>query len=73
MSIKNRSSPIRVIQFFLKYESGTMKYIFLITCIISDCEIEVKLWRVVDAALVERPFVVHRDFGIVTEEVGDDL
>ena len=34
---------------------------------------EAKLWGVVDVSLVELPFVVHREFGIVTEEVGNSL
>ena len=39
-------------------------------CILLDCELEGKFWKVVGVTLVEHPFVVHRDFGIVTEKVG---
>ena len=42
-------------------------------CIASDYKLEAKLWGVVDVSLVGRPFVVHRDFGIVVEEVGNAL
>ena len=40
-------------------------------CIPSDCELEAKFWGVVNVSLVEHPFVVYRDFEIVTEEVGN--
>ena len=33
--------------------------------ILSDWELEAKLWGVVDVSLLEHSFVVHRDFGIV--------
>ena len=39
----------------------------------SDCEMESKLWGIVDVSLVEPPFVVHCDFGIMTEEVGNAI
>ena len=41
--------------------------------ILSDCELESKFRGVVDVSLVELPFVVQRDFGIMTEEVGNSL
>ena len=41
--------------------------------ITSDCEMEAKFRGVVDVSLVEHPFLVHSEFGIMTEEVGDDL
>ena len=43
------------------------------TCILSDYELEFKFRGVVDISLVECPFVVHRDFGIMTEEVWNSL
>ena len=39
----------------------------------SNYELEYKLRGVVDISLVELPFVVHCDFGIITEEVGNSL
>ena len=42
-------------------------------CIPSDYELESTFRGVVDISLVECPFVVHRDFGIMTEEVGNAL
>ena len=41
--------------------------------ILSDCEMEAEFRGLVDVYLVELPFVVHREFGIVTEEVGNAL
>ena len=41
--------------------------------ILSDCELEAKFGGVVDVSLVECPFVVYRDFVIITGEVGNAL
>ena len=46
---------------------------FLMTFILSDCEVKSKLWIVVDVTHVERPFVVHCYFVIVTVELGNSL
>ena len=37
----------------------------------SDCKLETKLWDKFDVYLVECPFVVHSDFGIMMEELGN--
>ena len=42
-------------------------------CIPSEYEVESKFRGVVDISLVECPFVVHHDFGIMTEEVWNAL
>ena len=42
-------------------------------CITSDYELESTFRGVVDVSLVESPLVVHRDFGIMTEELWNDL
>ena len=42
-------------------------------CIASDCETEAKFWGLFDVSFLERPFVVHCDFVIMTEEVGNTL
>ena len=42
-------------------------------CILSDCEMESHLWRVVDVTLVERPDLVHCYFVLVMEEVANTL
>ena len=42
-------------------------------CIPSDYELESTFRGVVDVPLVEFPFVVHREFGIMTEEVWNAL
>ena len=42
-------------------------------CITSYYELEFNLRGVVDISLVERPFVVHCDFGIMTEEVWNTI
>ena len=42
-------------------------------CIPSDYELESTFRGVVDVSLVELPFVVHRDFVIMTEEVWNAL
>ena len=39
----------------------------------STYELEYKFRGLVDVSLVECPFVVHRDFGIMTEEVWNAL
>ena len=43
------------------------------TWIPSDYELESTFGGVVDVSLLEFPFVVHRDFGIMTEEVWNAL
>ena len=43
------------------------------TCIAYDYELESNLWILVDLSLVEHPFVVHRDFGVMTEYVGNAI
>ena len=58
---------------FFKVWKWDCEIYFSRTCIVYDCELEAKLWRVVGVTLVERPFVVHRDFGIVAEEVGNAI
>ena len=42
-------------------------------CILSDYELESTFRGVVDISLVEFPFVVHSDFGIMTEELWNSL
>ena len=42
-------------------------------CIPSDYELESTFRGVVDISLLECPFVVHCDFGIMTEEVWNSL
>ena len=44
-----------------------------VPCITSDYELESTFRDVVDISLVECPFVVHRDFVIMTEEVWNAL
>ena len=44
---------------------------FYITCIASNCKMEAHLWRVFYVILVERTFVVHHKFRVVTKEVGN--
>ena len=41
------------------------------SCISSDYELESIFRGVVDVYLVEYPLVIHREFGTVTEEVGN--
>ena len=43
------------------------------SCISSDYELESSFWWVVYVPLVEGPLVIHCDFGVVTEEVGNAL
>ena len=42
-------------------------------CITSDYELESTFRGVVDIYLVKFPSVFHCDFGIITEELGNDL
>ena len=49
------------------------KFDLSVPCIISDYELESTFRGVVDLSLVEFPFVVHRDFEIMTEEVWNAL
>ena len=41
--------------------------------ILSDYKLEAKFWGVVDVSILYYPFVVHCDFGIMTEEVGNSF
>ena len=42
-------------------------------CILYDYELEYNFRGLVDVSLVECPFVVHHDFGIMPEEVCNSL
>ena len=55
---------------FMKWYS---KIDLSVPCILSDYELESAFRVVVDISLVEWPFVVHRDFGIMMEKVWNDL
>ena len=41
------------------------------SCISSDFELESSFWWVVYVLVVEVPLVIHHDFGVVTEELGN--
>ena len=51
-----------------KWDTKTNFYQY---CISSHYELESSFWWVVYVSLVELPLVIHNDFGVVTEEVGN--
>ena len=46
---------------------------FSLSCISPDYELKSSLWLVVYIPLVEVPIVIHCDFGVMTEEVGNSF
>ena len=69
----NLSSLSRVVQCCLTSGKWDSKINLYGPCISSDYELESTFRGVVDIYLVECPFLVHYDFGIMREEVWNDL